>query len=320
MIRNYASKDFAGLCGLWNTAGVAQGYAPLTPGELDKLLTGHPYFSADYAFVLEEEGTLRGFVCGCVGMDLPQGDKRGYFSCLLLADASACKENAAALLDTLENAFRRAGKTQAAATFFCPIHLPWVIPGTPGHQHNNCPGIAEDLPLHQWMVELGYQVHAQECAMYLDLSDFRMPGWVEEKAERAGQNGYHVDWYKEGEHKGLDEMVRSLGNPMWNREIPQAARQINMLVALHGSEVAGFTGPVYPEPSGRGYFAGIGVAARHEKQGLGTLLFYRLCQAEKEAGSGYMSLFTGTSNHAQKIYLGAGFQVRRIFSVVTKEL
>lgn len=318
MIRTYESRDFEGLHRLWNTAAAAQGYAPLEEPELKKLLTEHPYFSDRYAFVLEEDGEITGFVCGCVGADLPQGDKRGYFSCLFQKQER--RETARQLLEALENAFRQAGKTQVAATFFNPIHLPWVIPGTPGHQHNNCPGIAEDLPLHGWMEELGYRVHASECAMYLNLADFRTPAWVAEKEEAARREGYSVDWYREGRHTGLDEMVHSLGNSMWNAEIPTAAREINMLVALCGNEVAGFTGPVYPEKTGRGYFAGIGVCARHERHGLGTLLFYRLCQAEKEAGSEYMSLFTGSSNHAQKIYLGAGFQVRRKFSVVTKEL
>lgn len=318
MIRSYTSRDFEKLWRLWNTAGTDQGYAPLEPGRLKRLLTEHPYFSPDYAFVLEEEGSITGFVCGCVGEDLPQGDRRGYFSCLILKDQT--RSHARQLLEALEEAFRRAGKTQVAATFFNPIRLPWIIPGTPGHQHNNCPGIAEDWPLHGWMQELGYEIHASECAMYLNLADFQMPAWVAEKEEAARREGYCVAWYQEGLHQGLDEMVHSLGNPMWDAEIPSAARQINMLVALHGTQVAGFTGPVYPEETGRGYFAGIGVSSEHERHGLGTLLFYRLCQAEREAGSGYMSLFTGSSNHAQKIYLGAGFQVRRRFSVVTKEL
>ena len=111
-----------------------------------------------------------------------------------------------------------------------------------------------------------------------------------------------------------------MGNPMWDAEIPEAAEKINMLVALRDGEVVGFTGPVYPEETGRGYFAGIAVSADHGGHGLGSLLFSRLCQAEKEAGSRYMSLFTGSGNHAQKIYLQAGFQVRRRFSVMTKEL
>lgn len=320
MIRNYQAADYPALAALWNTAGAAQGYAPQTPETLAPLLTEHPYFSSSLAFVLEEGGAVKGFTCGCVGEDLAQGDKRGYFTCLLLDGAFETRENAAALLSALEDAFRREGKVQAAMTFFNPMRLPWVIPGTAGHQHNNCPGAAEDLPLHRWMVDAGWKVCAKECAMYLDLAQFQMPDWTAEKAERLAAEGYAVDWYQSGKHRGLKEMVHSLGNAMWDAEIPEAAEKINMLVALHGDEVVGFTGPVYPEPTGRGYFAGIAVAAAHEGHGLGTLLFYRLCQAEKEAGSGYMSLFTGSDNHAQKIYLGAGFQVRRTFSVVTKDL
>lgn len=320
MIRHYSEADFPALLRLWNSAGVRQGYAPQTAQTLPPLLTAHPCFSPDFAFVLEEGGGMAGFVCGCVGEGLPQGEKRGYFTCLLLEEARETEEHAAALLAALEGAFRRAGKSQAAMTFFNPMRLPWIIPGTPGHQHNNCPGAAEDLPLHRWMTGTGWQVHATECAMYLDLARFTLPDWVGEKAARLAEEDYRVAWYDAALHRGLAEMVHSLGNPMWDDEIPRAAEQINMLVALHGDRVAGFTGPVYPEPTGRGYFAGIAVAKAHEGHGLGTLLFYRLCQAEKEAGSGYMSLFTGSDNHAQRIYLGAGFRECRRFSVVTKNL
>lgn len=320
MIRNYRASDLSALAALWNTAGTAQGYAPQSPEALAGLLTENPYFSTDFALVLEEDGSMAGFVCGCAGDDLPQGAARGYFTCLLLNGEHETAEDASALLTALEDAFRRAGKTQMAANFFSPIRLPWIVPGTPGHQHNNCPGVAEDLPLHQWMAEAGWTVRATECAMYLDLDRFETPDWVTEKARKLAAEGYTVDWYRAGAHRGLREMVHSLGNPMWDAEIPEAAEAINMLVALHGSEAVGFTGPVYPEETGRGYFAGIAVAKAHEGHGLGTLLFYRLCQAEKEAGSAYMSLFTGSDNHAQKIYLGAGFQVRRRFSVMIKEL
>lgn len=320
MIRNYRDTDFPALARLWNTAGTAQGYAPQSPEGLAGLLTENPYFSPEYALVLEEKGEMAGFACGCAGDGLPQGRTRGYFTCLLLDEAHGTAENAAALLAALEDAFRRAGKTQTAANFFNPMRLPWVVPGTPGHQHNNCPGVAEDLPLHGWMLAAGYAVRAVECAMYLDLDRFETPDWAGERTARLAEEGYRVDWYQSGRHRGLAEMVRSMGNPMWDEEIPEAAEKINMLVALHGDQVAGFTGPVYPEETGRGYFAGIAVSPEHGGRGLGSLLFTRLCQAEKEAGSRYMSLFTGSDNHAQKIYLQAGFQVRRRFSVMTKEL
>lgn len=77
---------------------------------------------------------------------------------------------------------------------------------------------------------------------------------------------------------------------------------------------------MYPEPTGRGYFAGIAVEERYRGHGLGKLLFYRLCRAEKECGAQYMSLFTGIDNPAQNIYKEAGFTPRRYFAVMIKEL
>ena len=135
------------------------------------------------------------------------------------------------------------------------------------------------------------------------------------------ERGYTVARYDAAVHTGLDEMVEALQNPMWSAEIPAAGKSgMDLLVGLQGNTCAGFTGPVYPEPTGRGYFAGIGVAPRYEKNGLGTLLFYRLLQREKETGARYMSLFTGEENHARYIYLGAGFRIVRTFGVMLKEL
>ena len=134
-------------------------------------------------------------------------------------------------------------------------------------------------------------------------------------------NGYTVARYDPAVHQGLEEMVASLDNAMWSAEIPAAGRDgMDLLVGLKGDTCAGFTGPVYPEDTGRGYFAGLGVAPAYEGNGLGTLLFYRLLQREKEVGARYMSLFTGEENHAQQIYLGAGFRVVRKFGVMLKEL
>ena len=321
MIRNYLPSDEMPLLSLWNTAAAAMGYAPLDLQQLRALLTRHPNFSPEYTFVLEESGTLLGFCNGCTGESIPKGDVRGYVSCVILAEEADTAENTGLLLSALEDSFRKAGRIYSAVTFFNPIRLPWIIPGTPGHQHNNAPGIALDLPLHDRMLSLGYRQSTRECAMYLNLSGYETPAWVEEKAAKMAREGYTVARYDPQKHLGLEEMVAALDNSMWSAEIPAAGKAgMDLLVGLKDRTCAGFTGPVYPEKTGRGYFAGLGVAPQYEGHGLGTLLFYRLLQREKEVGSSYMSLFTGEDNHARFIYLGAGFRIVLTFGVMLKEL
>ena len=62
------------------------------------------------------------------------------------------------------------------------------------------------------------------------------------------------------------------------------------------------------------------MAPQYQGHGLGTLLFYRLLEREKQAGAQYMSLFTGEENNARFIYLNAGFRIVRTFGVMQKEL
>lgn len=326
-IENYEEKYARQVYELWNSSAVKQGYVSFDYPRFEKALIGHPYFQKEHAFVLKKDAVecskeekIMGFICGCEGENLPFGKERGYFTCLLLEEEYDNREAAELLLAALEDSFHKSGKTSIACTCFNPMKLPWYVPGTDKHQHNNAPGIATDTLLFEIMKEFGYQDRNRECAMYLELERFQASKRVEELKEKAFSEGYSIDWYDKTKHCCLREMVEATGNSMWIEEILNAAEQINMLVALKDNEVVGFTGPVYPEETGRGYFAGIAVSPLHERHGLGTLLFHRLCEEEKKAGARYMSLFTGEDNHAQKIYLDAGFRVRRIFSVMLKEL
>lgn len=316
-IRAYTPQDARAVLRLWNTVGAEIGYAPQTEDTLSALLLCHPNACAEHSFVAEESGDVIAYISGCTGSALEQGETRGYLNTILTKE----KVCAQALLQVLEESFRAAGKTESVWNYFNPIRLPWIIPGTDGHQHNNLPGCPQELPLREWMAELGYQTVSTQMAMHEDLSGFIFPERIAARAKKMEQAGYTVQWYREGEHFGVDEMVESLHNSMWSAEIPAAAHQgLPLLVGLKGNKVAGFTGPVRPEKTGRGYFAGIAVAPEYEGNGLGTLLFYRLLEAEKQAGARYLSLFTEIHNPAQKIYLGAGFTVVRRFDVLRKAL
>lgn len=315
----YDSKYAQELLVLWNREGVKQGFLPMNDKEFIELFPSHPYFSKKHTYILFAQERVVGFVCGCASDDLPRGIERGYFTCLLV-EAGIAKASVHELLRRLERSFYEVGKTTMVSNFFNPMRLAWIMPDTNGSIHNNAPGIAIDSSLYEEMRSYGFEVVTNECAMYLNLESFRIPEWVLEKENKINKTGYSIDWYRKEEHKNIKEMVESLGNPQWNQEIPHAAKHINMLVALQKEEVVGFAGPVYPESTGRGYFAGIGVSPNHEKYGLGTLLFYKICQAQKESGATYMSLFTGENNPAKKIYLGAGFQENRVFAVMSKEI
>lgn len=321
MIRCYVPDDDDALFHLWNTAGVSMGYAPLSEKKFRQLLLGHPEFSAGFTYVLEQEGCVCGFINGCAGDHIADGAPKGYITCLILADTADTPENTALLLEALESAFRSVGRTHSTVSFFNPIRLPWVIPGTDNHQHNNVPGVAVELPLYERMGALGYRETSLECGMYCDLANHTTPAWVEDKAAKMAAKGYSVALYDPSFHRGLEEMVNCLHNPVWSAEIPAAGKAgMNLLVGLQGDVCAGFAGPVYPEETGRGYFDGIAVAPQFARNGLGTLLFYRLLEQEKAAGARYMSLFTGVNNNARHIYQTAGFRVVRTFAVMLKAL
>ncbi len=318
-VRNVTGQDAPELLELWNRAAPAQGYAPLTAGQMNELIFQNAHYDPALAFVLEEEG-LHGFGCAAYGADLPGGAQRGYLS-LAVVDEAAGREGFDALLDRLEQALAQAGCKMADVLFFNPIRLPWLIPNTPGHTHNNVPGLWTQCAQHDWMLARGYDERARECAMYLPLNRFSIPQALEEKQTALARDDYFIEFYDGAVHTGLDGMLKTLGNPEWDAEISACARdKVPFLAAVCGSEVVGFAGPVYPEPGGRGYFTGIGVTPAHKGRGLGTLLFYRLCQAEKEAGARYMSLFTGEKNPARHIYERAGFEAVRTFGILRKAL
>ena len=272
------------------------------PGSMD-LLTEHPDFEPQRAWVAEENGEICGFAC-CTGQ---------FLACAV----GGCEE----LLDVVHQDAGLRGYDKLKVSYFCPIRLPWVIPHSDEAQHNNRPGVPVESPLFCLLNKLGWQEKAREVAMYLPLTGYEFPQEMERQAAEMAKQGYFVDWYVEGRHRGVDEMVESLHNSMWSAEIPAAAHGgLPLLVGLEGDTVAGFTGPIRPEPTGRGYFAGIAVGPDFQGHGLGKLLFYRLLEAEKAVGARYMTLFTGVDNHARQMYRKAGFREVREFAVMERML
>ncbi|KRE67836.1 GNAT family N-acetyltransferase [Paenibacillus sp. Soil750] len=305
---------------LWNEAAVKDGYKELTEQSFDGIFAGNRYFDKDGTFLLLANDKVIGFACGCTGDDLPLGDVAGYITCIVLASGFDTDDNYLMLLTALEDRFKQLGKKQADILFFNPMLLPWYIPDTPQHEHNNAPGIPVDSKLYTFLLGAGYFERAKQCAMYLHLSAFAMPEEYSVKEAKASAQGYTIDMFDPGKHAGVEDMLEGFGNPLWQKEIgASTANGVPVVIAAYQGKTIGFAGPVIRQANGRGYFAGIGVLPEHEGHGLGSLLFYKLCEAFQEIGTEYMSLFTGMSNPAIRIYERAGFQTVKLFAVMRRE-
>lgn len=320
MITKYESKHIDGIIELWNKVAVKDGYKELDSKSFSEIFENNPYFSTDNTYILEIDG-VNGFACGCTGDDLPLGDTSGYITCIFLDDQNRNASNFKALLNCLEKTFRSLGKKQSEILFFNPMLLPWYIPGTPKHEHNNAPGAFVGSYLHQSLLNNGYVERTRECAMYLELDLFKIPDSVLAKEKLAAESGYEVTLFDSSRHSGIVEMLKGFDNILWQREIKACVEKgIPVVIATKAGRAVGFAGPVIRQDTGRGYFAGIGVHPEHEGHGLGSILFFKLCEAFKNIGTDYMSLYTGFENPAISIYKKAGFTAAKEFAVMRKDL
>ncbi|OPA73256.1 GNAT family N-acetyltransferase [Paenibacillus selenitireducens] len=320
MIKCWDNQYVQAVISLWNREAVKDGYKEVTEKSFEDIFLANPYFDRENTFVLLESDQVIGFACGCTGEDLPYGQDAGYITCVVLSSEWNTNENYKKMLEALEHRFREVGKKQAEILFFNPMLLPWYIPNTPRHEHNNAPGVPVDSRLYEFLIQEGYRERARQCAMYLLLSFFTIPDDIKLKEERAAEEGYSVELFDADKHFGVENMLRGLNNSRWQQEIGQCtAAGIPVVIASLQGDVVGFAGPVIRQANGRGYFAGIGVHPDHEGHGLGSLLFFKLCEAFQQIGTEYMSLYTGSTNPAMRIYEKAGFKTVKSFSVMRRE-
>ncbi|GGI46787.1 hypothetical protein GCM10008018_18820 [Paenibacillus marchantiophytorum] len=305
---------------LWNEEAVRDGYKELTRQSFDEIFLSNPYFDKKNTFVRLVSDQVQGFACGCTGDDLPLGNVAGYITCIVLSQPHQTDGNYGELLAALEQRFIDLGKKQADILFFNPMLLPWYIPDTPNHEHNNAPGVPVDSRLYAYLLAHGYQERAKQCAMYLNLAGFTLPQEIKAKEDKAGAQGYQVALFDPMKHAGVDHMLNGFNNVLWQKQIGQCvADGVPVVIAAYKGEPVGFAGPVIRQANGRGYFAGIGVLPDHEGHGLGSILFFKLCEAFHAIQTDYMSLYTGSTNPAIRIYEKAGFTTVKQFSVMRRE-
>lgn len=251
-------------------------------------------------------------------------DKSGYITCIVIKKDYQRKGYGTKLLNELEAHLTANNKTYVRQIFSNPILLEWYIPNTNKHDHPGAPAILANSPFYLFLLNNGYNIDgSNQDAYHLDISDFELPEKIIKRNKENLEKGYSIGFYEHGKHYGFDELFKALNHPNWFQVVKNNIAKDTpnkMLVVLKDNQILGWTGPLYVQESGRGYFAGIGVHPNTQGLGLGTSLFNELILQSKLNGAKFMTLFTGANNPARNIYLKAGFKLVKSFSILKKEL
>ena len=296
--------------------------------------------------VAEIKGKVTGFACGSVKTVFLPGETAentpGYLTCIFAEPSARRQGIGRALRAELERAFSDRGHTLILCCNDNPVNLDWTIPDTPGHDHNNAPGVDEACAGFPFLFSCGYQHAGSEVAMYLDLKAYRPPdGYAETKA-KLEREGVTFGPYDARLGYDYDGMCDRVGSEYWrealrseiachlenrpntdirflpNGRIPKGPRPI--LAATCDRRIVAQVGPVEVQDSGRGFFTGICTDPLYERRGIASVLFNVLMQEFIAQGAAFSSIFTGDGNHARRIYERSGFRAVRRWAVMKKNL
>ena len=328
-VRVMEPRDLDGVIAVWNQcAGAGEVvYAPLSEEYFQKKFIEDPNYSPAYSFVAEEDGRVIGFINGIAKKVFYPKETHentpGFITCFFVDKAYRGRGVGKALLDALTNAFRRDGKRSIACSGSNPINLDWIVPGTPGHDHNNAPGMDEACMGHAFLLKEGFSDRYREVAMYLNLAEYKAPDDLDKRREKLAEEGVYTGRYDTSLGYDFDGMCDRIPSEYWRKVLRDEVAKANprpILAATHERRIVSFTGPVDKQQSGRGWFSGICTDPLYERRGLATILFHLLMQEFIAIGAAFSTLFTGDDNHAQRIYANCGFRVVRRFVVMQKEI
>ena len=344
-LRSMRDSDIPQILEIWNACVQNQEvlFYPMNEAEFRSLFQQSEGWNPECLLVACENERILGFL-HAVAPGSFRGSRPGqaYLTDIMVRPEARKQGVGQALIQELKARMRGLGAQEMVISSLNPVNLPWRIPGTAGHDHNNSPGL--DLSCHGagFLQAQGFNLRVSEIAMYLDLTGYRPLPDLEERRNTLRKQGIETGAYDPGAPCRFDRMCDRVGSEYWrdvlrtetqawadaepNHDIrfwpdgvkPEGPRPI--LCAVCDGEMVGFTGPVDRQKSGRGWFTGICTDPEFEKRGIATVLFSLLMQAFVEEHAAFSTLFTGKENHARKVYERVGFRPVREFGIMTMKL
>ena len=344
-IRPMESRDYPSAEALWN-ACVQAGevlYYPLTESIFQETFLRHEGCEPGNLLVAEIGDSVAGLIHGVApGTFRLSQPGKAYLTCVMTSPAFRGRGVGSALLRELKARMRAAGAHTLYISSLNPVHLSWRIPGTPGHDHNNMPGLDTGCAGWDFFLRQGFRELAREAAFYRSLASWRLPPEIPLMRERLEEEGIRTGCWQPGWGEEYDAMCDRVGSDYWRdvlrteiaawktgepnadeRFWPDGRRPAGprpLLTAVCRGLIIGFTGPVDLQKSGRGWFTGICTDPLFEKRGIATVLFNLLMQAFAEEGAAFTTLFTGLNSHARKVYERAGLRPVREFALMALPL
>ena len=344
-IRPASPVDLSALVRIWNACADSGEvlYLPMTESGFRKTFLEGAGRDPGCLLTAESDGAVCGFIHGVPPLSFPLARPGEAFVTVLMVDPAHRGQGVGtALFHSLSGLLSGLGAQTIRISNWNPVDLGWRIPGTPGHDHNNAPGLDLDCAGAGFFIRLGFTVRVTEIAMYLNLSDYTPLPDLEARRAKLRSEGidtgvYHPEWDCDYDtlcdHVNSDYWrdVLSTEIAAWKAEKPNPDPRFHpdglppagprpLITATTNGRIVGFTGPVDLQRSGRGWFTGICTDPDFERRGIATILFHLLMQAFIEEGAAFSTLFTGETNHAQKIYLGAGFRIVRRFGLMERAI
>lgn len=267
-----------------------------------------------HSLVSKKEDEVVGFISGVYDKEM----HKAYITMVIVADHYQRQGIASKLLKQLEEVLLSKSLTQKKIeiVFFNPIGLSWTIPHTKA-THPNAPGIDSKSVAYLFFKAHNYLDFAVQNVYYMDIKAYTFSHDTQVVLESVGHKGFKFAYYDIQNDRGLIELLDNLASPVWKKtvlnHVDKFGKDNTLLVPTYDHKVVGFTGPLFVEPNGRGYFAGIGTHSDFRGVGLGKALFAKLVMGLKELGADYMTLFTGENNPARRMYEKEGFKIVRTF-------
>ena len=188
-IRRMETGDLPEVIRLWNESVRAGEVVcfPMTEKAFQTKFEKDPNYNPELFLVAETEMGVVGFISGTAKKIFLEHETNenspGYITCFFVRRECRGRGIGKALTEALCSRFREIGKIRASVSNDNPVNLDWYIPGTPGHDHNNMPGMDTEAPGYGFLRAMGFEEKDRETAMYLNLRDYIPWEGLERKRE-----------------------------------------------------------------------------------------------------------------------------------------